>query len=148
MILEKKFYKKVEHYLYKHYEVAEQLELQQEDIIHGVKMLHLGEETGGSMSTGNESKVERAALSLIELAETEESKWVKTVEDVVSEFVDTEYERLIDLTYNKQIRVAKILRLLNMEKSTYYDKRNDVIIQVALRAAANGIMYNRVKKVG
>ncbi|MGM9543760.1 MAG: hypothetical protein ACI3T9_02125 [Romboutsia timonensis] len=146
MILEKRIYKTVEHYLYGHYEISEQLELEQADIIHGCKASHLGEETGASMSTSNESKVERAALQLIELEESEESKWVNVINEAIKEFEGTEYEKLIDLTYNKQIRVTKILRLINMEKSAYYEKRNDVIMQVALKAATKGLVNNKIRR--
>lgn len=146
MILEKRIYKTVEHYLYAHYEIAEQLKLEEEDIIHGCKAMHLGEETGASMSHNNSSKVEDAALKLIEFEENEESKWVNVINEVIKEFDGTEYQKLIDLTYNKQIRVTKILRLMSIEKSSYYEKRNDVIMQVALKAASKGLIDNKVKK--
>lgn len=145
MILQKKIYQKIEHYLYSQFETAEQLEIIEEDIIHGCKSRHLGEETGGGIANSNESKVENAAIKLINLHESEDSKWVEVIKSVLKEFEDTEYEKLIDYTYNKQFRVTKILRLLNIEKSSYYDKRNDVIIQVALKAAYNGLIDNRIK---
>lgn len=147
MILEKKNYKKIEHYLYSHFETSEQLEIEIEDIIYGCKALHLGEEIGASMSTSNESKVERAAIQLIDLKESEELQWTEVIKDVLNDFKGTEYEILIDLTYNKQFRVTKIVRMLNIEKSAYYDRRSDVVMQVALIAASRGLIKNKVDKV-
>ena len=147
MILEKKIYKKIESYMYSHFEESEQLELEQEDIIYGCKAQHLGEETGASMSNSNESRVENAALQLIELKEDKNTKWVNVIQEVIDEFKDTEYEKLIELTYNKQYQMPKILRLMNVERTGYYDRKNDVIMQVALKASSKGLIENRVKKI-
>lgn len=146
MILEKKIYKKIESYMYNHFEEVEQLELKQEDIIYGCKSQHLGEETGGSIGNSNESKVENAALQLLELKEDKNAKWVETIQDVIDEFKGTEYEQLVELTYNKQYQLPKILRLMHIEKTCYYKKRDDVVMQVALKAAFKGLINNRVKK--
>ena len=148
MILEKRIYKKIEHYLYSWFEESEQLKIETDDIIYGCKSSHLGEETGGSMCTSNESKVERAALQLVELHEQEANKWVEVINNVLNDFEGTEYEKLIDLTYNKQYRVTKIIRMLNLEKSAYYERKNDVIMQVALIAATRGLIENKIDKVG
>lgn len=146
MILEKRIYKKIESYMYSHFEESEQLELKKEDIIYGCKPKHLGEETGASMSNSNESKVENAALQLIELREDKNVKWINVIQEVIDEFKGTEYEKLIELTYNKQYQMPKILRLMNVERTGYYDRKNDVIMQVALRASAKGLIDNKVKK--
>lgn len=132
--------------MYSHFEESEQLELKQEDIIYGCKAMHLGEETGASMSTTNQSKVENAALQLIELREDKNVKWINVIKEVIDEFKGTEYEKLIELTYNKQYQMPKILRLMNVERTGYYDRKNDVIMQVALRASAKGLIDNKVKK--
>lgn len=147
MILERKIYKKIEHYLYSQFESSEQLAIDEENIIYGCKDKHLGEETGGNIGTDNESKVERAALQLVELHENESTKWVDVINDTLNQFDGTEFKTLIDLTYNKQFRVTKIIRMMNMEKSAYYERRNDVIMLVALNAAYRGLIKNKVKKV-
>lgn len=146
VILEKSNYKKIEKHLYSYFDDAEQLEIKQEDIILGCKTRHLGDETGGSMSNSNINKVEQSALQLAELKESEQYKWVKTIEGVVEEFKGTEYEKLIDLTYNKQYQLPKIFRLLNIERTGYYDRKTDVIMQIALKAARYGLIDNKVKR--
>lgn len=147
MILEKKIYKKIESYMYSHFEEAEQLEIKTDDIIYGCKSSHLGEEIGGSMSNSNQSKVESAALQLIDLKEDKNTRWISVIQEVIDEFKGTEYEKLIELTYNKQYQMPKILRLMNVERTGYYDRKNDVIMQVALKASSKGLIENRVKKV-
>lgn len=148
MILEKKNYKKIEHYLYSHFENTERIEIATEDIIYGCKASHMGEENGAGASVSTESKVERAALQLIELhnRENENAKWIEVINTVLNDFEGTEYKELIDLTYKKQIRVTKILMIMHIEKSAYYQRRTDVILQVALRAAEKGLIENRIEK--
>lgn len=146
MILEEKHKQKIEKYLFSHFETAEQIEIEREDIIFGRKASHLGEETGASMSHTNSSRVEDAALKLIELQDDERVKWLNVINSTLNEFTDTEYEQLIDLTYNKQFRPQKVVRLMHLEKSAYYNKRNDVITQVALKAAFVGLLENKIKK--
>lgn len=142
MILDKKIYKKIEHYLYSQFETAEQLEIDMDDIIYGCKYKHLGEEIGGGTSNKNESKVENSALKLIELSDTEESKWFMVIEKAIDFFKGTDYEKIIELTYKRQIRVTKILMMLHIEKSAYYERRNDIVTKVALIAAAKGLIEN------
>lgn len=142
MILDKNIYKKIEHYLYSQFETEEQLQIDTDDIIYGCKDKHLGEEIGGGMSNSYESKVENSALKLVELHDTEESKWVRTIDKAINFFKGTEYEKIIELTYRRQIRVTKILMMLHMEKSAYYERRNDIITKVALIAASKGLIEN------
>lgn len=142
MILEKRIYKKIEHYLYSKFETAEQIEIDTEDIIYGCKSMHLGEETGGGNGNKNDSKVENAAIRLMELHDSEDNKWLEVIDKAISFFKGTEYEKIIDYTYNRQIRVTKILMMLHLEKSSYYERRNDVITKVALIAASKGLIEN------
>lgn len=144
MILKQETCKKIERYLFNSFEVKEQLQIQIEDAIHGVKIRHLGEETGGGISNGYSSKTEDAALKLIEIEESEEAKWCKLIDTVIEEFKNTEYQDVIELTFNKQYRIPKIVRMLNMDRSTYYNKRNDIVIYVALKASEIGLLKNKL----
>lgn len=149
MILESKNYKEIEKRLYDYFLDYEQLEIEEENIIYPSKQMHLGEETGASMSHANNSKTEDAALKLVEHKEKNKTKlkWNEIIKSTIEDFKDYEpYTQIIDYTYNRQYQLPKILRLLNYEKSAYYDKRNDIIIQVALIAAENKLIHNRVKK--
>lgn len=144
MILSQEVCRKIERYLFNSFETKEQLQIKMEDAIHGVKSRHLGEETGGGMSNGYSSKTEGAALKLIEIEESEDAKWCKLIDSVIKEFENTEYQEVIELTFNKQYRIPKIVRLLNMDRSTYYNKRNDVVIYTALKASEKGLLKNKL----
>jgi len=147
MIIPQEVCKKIERYLFNSFEVKEQLQIEIEDATFGVKSRHLGEETGGGMSNGYSSKTEDAALKIIEIKESEDAKWCELIEEILNELKNTEFEKVVDLTFNKQYRIPKIVRLLNMDRSTYYNKRNDIVMYVALKASEKGLLKNSLRQI-
>jgi hypothetical protein len=134
MILDKNVCKKIEYYLYNYESEHEQLELEEDDIIFGVKS---GIVEGGRSNLVN-SKTENSALMLIE--KRKDNEWLGVIESVLDKFKGTEYEQIIEFTYKEQFRVAKILRKLALEKTAYYEKRNDIIVYAALKATERGLV--------
>ena len=147
MIIPTDVCKKIERYLFSSFEMKEQLQIEIEDATYGVNSKHLGEETGGGMSNGYSSRTEDAALKIIDIKESEEAKWCALIDEIIKEFKNTEFEKIIDLTFNKQYRIPKIVRLLSMDRSTYYNKRNDIVIYVALRASEKGLLKNSLRQI-
>lgn len=133
MILDKNLCKKIEYYLYNYEEEYEQLQLAEDDIIFGVKSGPI--EGGRSNRVSN--KTEDSALRLIE--KRKDNEWLQVVESVLKRFKGSEYEQIIELTYKEQYKVPKILRRLALEKSAYYEKRNDIITYAALKATERGL---------
>jgi hypothetical protein len=144
MIIKQETCKRIERYLFSRFEIKEQLEIEIEDATYGVKTRHLGEEIGGGISNGYSSKVEDAALKILDINNSDDAKWCRLIDDVIKEFDNTEYKDVIELTFNKQYRIPKIVRLLNMDRSTYYNKRNDIVTYVALKASEEGLLKNKL----
>jgi hypothetical protein len=134
MILDKGLCKKIEYYLYNYQAECEQMELLEEDIIFGVKT---GIVEGGRSNTVS-SKTENSALKLLE--KRKDNEWIEVVECVLEKFKGTEYGEIIKLTYKEQYRVTKILRILALEKSAYYEKKNDILTYAALKATELGLV--------
>jgi hypothetical protein len=134
MILDKNVCKKIEYYLYNYESEHEQLELEEDDIIFGVKS---GIVDGGR-SNRISSKTESSALKLIE--KRKDNEWMEVIKSVLDKFQGTEYEKVIELTYKEQYRVPKILKRLALEKSAYYEKKNDIIIYAAFKATEKGLV--------
>lgn len=130
MILEKDTIRKIEYYFYNYEQEHEQLELINEDIIYGIQSGFID----GSKGNAIRSKTENSAIDLIDKRNTEKEHWLEVVESVVERFKDTEYQGVFNLTYKEQYKLPKILRILAMEKSCYYERRNDIIIYAALKA--------------
>jgi RinA family phage transcriptional activator len=138
MILDKALCKKIEYYLCNYEIEHEQLEIIEEDVIWGCKT---GVVQGGS-NNDISSKTEKSAMKLLELEkrQAKDKQWLEVIESVLHRFKGTEYENLIEFTYKQQYRLPKILRLMNMEKTAYYDKRNDIIMYAALKATEKGLI--------
>ncbi|MHC1750774.1 MAG: hypothetical protein AB9856_21075 [Cellulosilyticaceae bacterium] len=136
MILDKEIYKKIEYYFYNYEQECEALEMMEEDIIWGSKTEMIGGSRGNQIS----NKTERSALKLADPKQQETKIWLQVVDAVMNKFKDTEYEKIIKFTYEEQYKLPKILRLITMEKSAYYDRRNDIIIYAALKATERGLV--------
>lgn len=138
MILDKHTYKKIEKRLYEYDDLKEEIEIEEENIIYGSK----NGTCDGGMGNAIAKSTEQRALKLIESNKRNEQDkaWIEVIDEVVGKFKDTEHEKIIDLQYRKQLRIQKILNSLHIEKSTYYDKKNDIIIYTALKAAEKGIL--------
>lgn len=67
-------------------------------------------------------------------------KWKEVIEQVVSHFKDTMCEKIIELNYFKQYKLTKIFTLLAIEKTTYYDLRQDIIYYAAFKAQEKGLI--------
>lgn len=136
MILDKAIYKKIEYYFYNYKEECEQLEMMEEDIIWGTATGIVNGSRGNQIT----NKTERSAFKLLDEKQEETKVWLQVVEAVENKFKDTEYENIIKFTYEEQYKLPKILRLTAMEKTAYYDKRNDIIMYAALKATEKGLV--------
>jgi hypothetical protein len=134
MILDKNVYKKIEYYLYNYEMEHEQLELVEDDIILGVKTGFID----GGRSNQVSSKTENSALKLIE--NRKDYEWLDVIQATLTRFKGTEHEAVISLTYKEQYKLPKILRLMNLERTAYYDRKNDVIMYAALKATERGLI--------
>lgn len=122
--------------MYNYESENEQLEIATEDIIFGCKSGYVN----GSKCNAITSKTENSALKLIEEKKQQNRKWLEVIEATLDRFIDTEYYDLILYTYKEQYKLPKILRLMALEKSAYYDRKNDVIYYVALKAIEKGLI--------
>lgn len=136
MILEKDIIRRIEYYFYNYEQEHEQLEILTEDIIYGVQVGFVD----GSRGTAISNKTANSAIELMDKKNVEKEKWIEVVSDTINRFKDTEYEGIFNLTYKEQYRLPKILRVLAMEKSCYYNYRNDIILYAAFKATEKGLI--------
>lgn len=74
------------------------------------------------------------------LEEDVNGKWKEVIEQVINHFKDTIYGKIIELNYFQQYRLTKIFTLLAIERTTYYDLRQDIIYYVAFKAQEKGLI--------
>ncbi len=136
MILEKDIIRKIEYYFYNYEQEHEQLEILTEDIIYGVQTGFVEGSRGNAIS----NKTANSAMELMDKKNIEKEQWLDVVSKTINRFKNTEYEGIFNLTYKEQYRLPKILRVLAIEKSCYYDKRNDIILYAAFKATEKGLI--------
>ena len=67
-------------------------------------------------------------------------EWKEVIEQVINHFIDTIHGKIIELNYFQQYRITKIFTLLAIEKTTYYDLRQDIIYYAAFKAQDKGLI--------
>lgn len=138
MVIPKHVYKKIEKYLYEYNDLKEVHEIDEADILFGKKT---GSLDGGKTNRISKSTEDRA-LKLIEENEKYilEKKWLKVIKKTIEHFKGTENEQIIKLNYIQQVRINKILRDAHIERSTFYNRKNDVITYAAFQALDIGLV--------
>lgn len=138
MVIPKHVYKKIEKYLYEYSELKDMHEIDEADILFGKKT---GISDGGKSNKVNKSTEDRA-LKLIEENEKYaiEKKWLNVIAKTIAHFKGTDCEQIITLNYIEQIRLNKILIDVHMEKSAFYNRKNDIIIYATFQALNDGLV--------
>lgn len=131
-VIDRKTYKKIEFYLYNYRELAEFMEVHKMEIIErGNRELI---DFGQGVSHRSDPTANRAVkLCKENVLETE--RWLKVVDKMKSKFKGTLKGELIRLKYERGMSEIVICRELNIERSTYYAWRQEVVLYAALVAA-------------
>lgn len=136
-ILSRQTYKKIEYYLYNYYNIRREVEQEKRDIIEagGRDIL----EWGGGISYHSDPTATRAIkLTRPELVEKE--KWLKVVEGTIQHFQGTDKGKLLQKKYFDELGERHICQELHIERATYYNWRNEIVLYAALLAAQEGLI--------
>lgn len=136
-VIDRKTYKKIEFYLYNYRELAEFLEEYKMEIIErGNRELV---EWGKGISYRSDPTANRA-VKLCEENILKTERWLKVIDKVKSRFKGTLKGELIRFKYERGMSEIAICRELNIERSTYYAWRQEVVLYAALVAAQAGLI--------
>lgn len=136
-LIDRKIYKKIEYYLYNYNEIIKEIEQYKEDIA-----LSGGREYG-EVGGGQSYHSDPTAIKAIKLTSSkiiEEEKWLTIVEQTVKKYKGTAKEYLIKLKYQQELKEARICQELNIERTTYYTWRQEIVTYAALVAAQEGLI--------
>lgn len=138
MIVPNNICRKIERYFYDFNDLIEVMDIEEEDIIFGVKE---GAQDGGKSNAVNKN-TEQRALKLIERTEKnkEALEWVSIIKATLDHFKNTEYEKFIKMNYMQQLRKIKIMRELAIENTTFYKRREDIVTYAYCKAIERGII--------
>ncbi|EMT38143.1 Protein of unknown function (DUF1492) [Thermoanaerobacter thermohydrosulfuricus WC1] len=137
VVLERRIYKKIEYYLYHYHQIRREVEQEKQDIIEagGRDIV----EWGGGVSYHSDPTASKAVkLARPDLIEKE--KWLKVIEDTIQHFQGTEKGRLLQKKYFDQLGERHICQELHIERATYYNWRNEIVLYTALLAVQEGLI--------
>ena len=136
-IIDRKTYKRIEFYLYNYRELIVELEQHKTNIIEGDNRELI--DFGQGVSYRSDPTANRAVkLCKENVLETE--RWLKVVERVKARFKGTPKGELIRLKYELEQSEVFICQALNIERTTYYAWRQEVVLYAALVAAQVGLI--------
>jgi len=136
-VLDRHIYKKIEWYLYNYYNIRREVEQEKEDIIEsgGRDIV----EWGGGISYHSDPTANKA-VKLTRPDLIEKGKWLKVIEGTIQHFEGTEKGRLLQKKYFNQLGEKHICRELHIERATYYNWRNEIVLYAALLAVQEGLL--------
>lgn len=137
-VLDRDIYKLVEYHLYSYHRIKERVEDFQEDVLFG---------QGGSIEPGGHGTSRHSdptALKALKLTNGRDIntwlKWVKVTEQVMHRYRGTAKARLIQLRYFEEASVEMICARLHVDRSTYFDWVNEVVVYAALLGVQYGLV--------
>jgi len=136
-VLDRKTYRKIEYYLYHYFEIRREVEQEKEDIIEagGRDIV----EWGGGISYHSDPTASKA-IKLVRPDIVEKEKWLKVIEGTIQHFQGTEKGRLLQKKYFDQLGERHICQELHIERATYYNWRNEIVLYAALLAVQEGLL--------
>jgi len=136
-VIDRKTYKRIEFYLYNYRELTVELEQHKTNIIESGNRELI--DFGQGVSYRSDPTANRAVKLCNEnVLETE--RWSKVIDKVKSRFKGTLKGELIRFKYERGMSEIATCRELNIERSTYYAWRQEIVLYAALVAAQVGLI--------
>ena len=136
-VIDRKTYKRIEFYLYNYRELTVELEQHKTNIIESGNRELI--DFGQGVSYRSDPTANRVVkLCKENVLETE--RWLKVIERVKARFKGTLKGELIRLKYELEQSEVFICQALNIERTTYYSWRQEIVLYAALVAAQAGLI--------
>lgn len=136
-VLNKRIYKKIEWYLYNYHNIRREVDQEKQNIIEsGGRDLT---EWGGGISCHSDPTANKA-IKLVRAELVEEEKWLKVIKNTIKHFENTEKGRLLQKKYFDELGEKYICEELHIERATYYNWRNEIVLYTALLGVQEGLI--------
>lgn len=136
-VLDRKTYKQVEWYLYNYHKIKREVKISKEDIIEGGGR-DLAEWGGGISYRSDPTASKAVRLCKDEIVNYE--KWLKVIEHVTAKHEGSGHGRLLQKKYFEELGEVQICMELNIERSTYYRWREEIVVYTAMIAVQEGLI--------
>ena len=141
-VLNSRTYKQIEWRLYHYHELrrqAEDLAAEREDVLYRSRMPAT---PGGGGVAHKSDPTASKVLQMVRLEheQAEAAKWVAAIEKTIVRYGDGDKGKLLELKYFSDVDEAYICRALNIERTTFYAWRSELVTYTALVAAQQGLI--------
>ena len=135
-LLERKTNKTIEYFFYNYFNIRRELQEAREEILEGSTSFDYE-----SIPAVTNNIADTTGKKVIELCRYEEKeKWCTIVEKTLKKFTGTGKDRLIEKKYFEELGEVHICQLINVERATYYNWKNEIIYYAALLAAKDNLI--------
>lgn len=138
-MIEKKNFKKIEYHLYNYHAIRADMDEERKDILYASPSPPDGMPRSGNISDPTGSR----AVKMASLKSETDRLWVECVDSLIDEYRQegmSHYINLIRLLYfEKQSRIH-ILTNLCIERATFYNWRNTIVMDLSLKAASKNLV--------
>lgn len=141
-VLDSQIYKRIEWRLYHYFDTKHQAE----DLVEEQKALLNPGRTPASPGGGGVSRksdpTATNTLKRMQLVspQREAAKWAHTIERTIARYEGTEKGTLLELKYFSDMSEDYICGILNIERATFFNWRNEIVLFTALVAAQEGLI--------
>ena len=136
-VLDRKTYKQIEWYLYNYHHLRREVRETKENIIEAGGRDY--SEYGGGQAFRSDPTASKAVrLCKEEIVNYE--KWLKVVEHVMAKHEGSGHGRLLQKKYFEELGEVQICMELNIERSTYYRWREEIVVYTAMIAVQEGLI--------
>lgn len=142
-VLDNRIYKQIEWRLYHYHELrrrAEELPAQREDILYQSRV---PASPGGGGTSHRSDPTASKVLQMVRLEheQTEAAKWAGAIEKTMLRYADSARGQLLELKYFADMDEGFIRAALNIERTTFYAWKTELVTYTALVAAQQGLIH-------
>ena len=141
-VLSRRTYKQVEWRLYHYHELrrkAEELAAQRDDVLYRGRMP--ATPGGGGVAYKSDPTASKVLqMVALEHEQQDAARWVEAIEQTIVRYAKQDKGRLLELKYFSDMDQGYICRVLNIERTTFYEWRNELVTYTALVAAQQGLI--------
>lgn len=141
-VLDTKTYRRVEWHLFNYFDMRRQV-VEYEDRRKAISDSSRARITGGGSGVSRRSDpTATKTLELLDLCEERWTAvlWVNVIKDVIAKYEGSPKGQLLELKYFSDMGEEYICSRLAIERATYYNWRNEIVIYTALVAAQSNLI--------
>jgi len=141
-VLNSRTYKQIEWRLYHYHELRRQVEELPEQRLDVLYRSRTPATPGGGGVAHKSDPTASKVLQMVRLEHEQlgAARWVQAIEKTIVRYAESEKGKLLELKYFSEMDDEYICKALNIERTTYFNWRTELVTYTALVAAQQGLI--------